>query len=90
MTENNWINEAFKKAQEDAERGASAAYKIRAFLDENTPTILDKWSRLVGREKSLKFAVMLSENDEFNELVETLTECFTVAGYLLAQIEKRK
>lgn len=87
MPNENWINEAFEKAQHDLP-SAELAVKIRAFLDSNTPTILKKWTAIVGDEMALHFAKVLAANDSFSDAVETLTECFTVAGYILAKMEK--
>ena len=87
MPNENWINEAFEKAQQDLP-STELAVKIRAFLDSNTPTILKKWTAIVGDEMALHFAKVLAANDSFSDAVETLTECFTVAGYILAKMEK--
>ena len=87
MPNENWINEAFEKAQKDIP-GTELAVRVREFLDANTPAILNKWSELVGSEMALHFAKVLAANDSFSDAVETLTECFTVAGYILAKMEK--
>lgn len=86
MPNENWINEAFEKAQKDIP-STEFAVKIRAFLDSNTPEILNKWTATVGDEMALHFAKVLAANDSFSDAVETLTECFTVAGYILAKME---
>ena len=87
MSSDQWIKEAFEKANAVSNKANSVAHTIRKFLDDNTPDILDKWSEMVGRDKALWFAKILSENEELTNLVETLSECFTVSGYLLAKME---
>ena len=87
MTEQ-WIKEAFDKAKIDAEKSKSVADTISRFLDENTPLVLKKWSQIVGEDKAIAFAKELAKNPELNEMVETLTGVFTVAGYLLAVMEQ--
>lgn len=90
MSNDKWIDSAFEQAKIDADRLGPIAGTVRKFLDENSPAILDRWSSVVGRDKAIWFAKILSENDELSDLVETLTECFTVAGYLLAKMETNK
>ena len=87
MSNDDWIKEAFQKASRQADKAGPVAVKIRKLLDNHTPDILNMWAKVEGQDKAIFFAKVLSENDEFNELVETLTECFTVAGYLFAQME---
>ena len=81
-SDNKWIEDAFKKAQKEAERTNPTARIIRDFLDNETPTILDKWSRVVGQERAIKLAKKLAADDELGELIETLAETFAVAGYI--------
>ena len=88
MENNKWIDEAFKEAIELNKTAESYSKTIREFLDEYTPTILDKWANVVGRDKSIWLATILSDNDELNELIETLTAFFTIAGYMLAKSEE--
>ena len=83
-----WIEKAFADAEKKNTDSFGIAYKIRGFLDENTPKILDQWAKVVGKEKSVTLAKYLSEHDDMNDLVETLTEVFTVAGYLFAKMEE--
>ena len=90
MNNDDWINDAFKEAQRNADMAAPVAEKIRAFLDEYTPGILDRWSNMVGRDKAMKFAKFLADNDDARDLVEALTECFTVSGYLFAMIDMKR
>ena len=88
MENNKWIEEAFEIANAVNNKANSIASTIRKFLDENTPNILDKWSEMIGRDKAIWFAKILSENEELSDIVETLTECFTLSGYLLAITEE--
>ena len=86
----NWINNAFQQAQKDAERIDNLVNTIRDFLDYETPLILDQWAKVMGEEKTMKFIAMLGENKELNEYVESLSECFAIAGYLLAKYGYKK
>ena len=87
MENNDWINKAFEQASSDAERAKSTAIKIRKFLDENTPQILEKWSEAVGRDKALRFGTVMSENEDFGLLVDMLAAVFATAGYVFAKTE---
>lgn len=84
----NWIEEAFEQASSDLEEYGKIAEKVRRFLDEYTPNILDRWSHVVGLEKSIKFAEIIAYTDGAVELVDELTTIFTLAGYLLAKSEE--
>ena len=90
MENNDWITEAFKKAQSDAAIIGKYATTIQRFLDEHTPAILDGWAKIVGKDKAALFSVLLSENDELRKLVDSLTGVFTTAGYMLAKAEDMK
>lgn len=86
MENKNWIEEAFEKASVDAE----TAQNIRQFLDDNTPAILTIWSQVVGQERAVKLAETIAENDDAIELIDELTTCFTIAGYMFAKFEDGK
>lgn len=88
LMKDNWIEEAFEQASSDLEEYGKIAEKVRRFLDECTPNILDRWSHVVGLEKSIKFAEIIANTDGAVELVDELTAIFTLAGYLLAKSEE--
>lgn len=84
MTENSWIEDAFREANERASEAAPIAERIQNFLDDNIPRILDSWGAQVGKEATCRVAVIMSEGDNADLFAEMM-KCFTVAGYLLAK-----
>jgi hypothetical protein len=83
MENKNWIEDAFAKAAHEVE----TAQNIRQFLDDNTPAILTIWSRVVGDDKAVKLAEMIAKTDDGVMLIDELTTCFAIAGYMLAKSE---
>ena len=80
-----WIEDAFKKAKEEVEHAAPIANRIESFLDDNTPRILDMWSEVVGKARSVRVAVVLSEHEQLSDDLADMMKCFCIAGYLLAK-----
>ena len=89
MTEK-WIEDAFKKARAEARKSTPIANRVRKGLDEHTEEILDKWADVVGRDKSTKLALMLHDDEEMSDLVETLCETFFTAGYVYCLTNGKK
>ena len=84
MTED-WINEAFENARRECDTAMPIAMRISEFLDANAPKILDMWQRQVGQERSVKMAVVISQNERFSDDLAEMMKCFCVAGYMLAR-----
>lgn len=85
-----WIKQAFEKARKEANRANPIAVRVRKGLDEHTEEILDKWANVVGRDKSMKLALMLRDDEELSDLVETLCETFFTAGYVYCLTNGKK
>lgn len=81
MENEKWINKALNQASEESK----IAMAINEFLEENTPAILDKWSETIGNEKVTRFAKIITTDEELMEMIISLTNCFTIAGYLFAK-----
>lgn len=87
MTENNnkWIEEAFEKAGRQANNADEISQMISGFLNENTPAILDTWSKIVGSNTAARFAKLVLEHDWFCDAITALQETFLTAGYFLSK-----
>ena len=90
MKTEDWINQAFRDAQNDAEKAKAVDKKISEFLEENSNIIFDRWSDVIGFQRAISFADRISRDEDDATAAKALMECFCIAGYVLAKIEDKQ
>ena len=78
-----WINDAMKKAAQEAESAQPILNRCYVHLEKLTPGMLDIWSNNIGQKQMLKLTLLMSDEDFKNALIE-LSKVFFLGGYSAA------
>lgn len=81
MTED-WIKDAFEKAQKRQEKAASLGEELSEFLENNTEAILDSWRAVTDEESSMRVVELLCRDKKLCDTINDMCTMFCIAGYL--------
>ena len=81
---NNWITEAFGKAEREAGEMEKIADRISEVLDKRTEDILNAWAETSNTAIVFALVTQASNNDDFGETLYNLVKMGVISGYISA------